>query len=331
MNFSLSTPGSLAPLPMSSPLPRVLVTVHVPLSHLEPLKDLAEIVMPDNGVAAAPRAQVLDRIGDCIAVISQGELRIDSEFLDAASSLKFVANAAMGIDNLDLTELRRRGIQAANTPAAFAESTADHTLGLMLDMTRRISEGDRYVRSGIWSKGMEPLRWEGTLLGGKTLGIIGYGRIAKMVERRARAFDMEVIHTKSTPHDHSSYRPLEALLRQSDIVVALVPLTAETRHLINAERLAQMKPGSFFINVARGKVMDEAAVVAALQSGHLAGAAFDVFEEEPIVNKALFAMDNVVLTPHIGGATREQRRRGRLEASAEVARFLRGEKLVSPV
>jgi glyoxylate reductase len=317
---------------MITPLPRVFVTVHIPIEHLSPLHGIAEILMPDNGVRAAPRAQVLDAIGDCVAVLSQGELRVDAEFLDAAKSLRFVANAAMGIDNLDLAELRQRGIAASNTPAAFAESTADHTLGLMLSLTRRLAEGDRFVRTGDWARrGMEPLRWEGTLLGGKTLGIIGYGRIAKMVEARARAFDMGVIHTKSTPHDHPGYRPLETLLAESDLVVVLVPLTAATRHLINAERLAMMKPGAFFINVARGKVMDEAALVAALQSGHLAGAALDVYEEEPTVNEVLFTMENVVLTPHTGGATREQRRRGRLEASGEIARFLKGEERQFPI
>lgn len=317
---------------MSSPLPRVFVTVHVPLEHLSPLADAAEIVMPDNGVRAAPRSQVLEQIGDCTAVISQGELRVDAELLDAAPALKFVANAAMGIDNLDLAELRRRGIPASNTPAAFAESTADHTLGLMLSLTRRISEGDRFVRTGDWARrGMEPLRWEGTLLGGKTLGIVGYGRIAKMVETRARAFDMKIVHTKSTPHDHPGYRKLDTLLSESDLVVVLVPLTAETRHLIDATRLARMKRGAAFINVARGRVMDEAAVVAALKSGHLAGAAFDVYEEEPVVSEELLAMENVVLTPHIGGATREQRRRGRLEAAGEVARFLKGEDRLFPV
>ena len=317
---------------MIDPLPRVYVTVHIPLEHLSPLEGFAEIVMPDNGVRAAPRSQVLAEIGDCAAVISQGELRVDAEFLDAARSLKFVANAAMGIDNLDLAELRHRGIAASNTPAAFAESTADHTLGLILDLTRRLSEGDRFTRTGDWARrGMEPLRWEGTLLGGKTLGIIGYGRIAKMVETRARAFDMEVIHTKATPHDHPGYRSLDSLLAGSDLVVVLVPLTAETRQLINAGRLAKMKRGAFFINVARGKVMDEAAVVAALESGHLAGAAFDVYEEEPIVSEALFLMENVVLTPHTGGATKEQRRRGRLEASGEVARFLKGGERLFPV
>lgn len=313
-------------------MPRTLVTVHVPLDHLSPLAGLTEIVMPDNGVKAAPRSQVLELIGDCDAVLSQGELTVDAELLDAAKSLRFVANAAMGIDNLDLDELRRRGIAASNTPDAFAESTADHTLGLILALTRRIAEGDRFVRTGDWARnGREPLRWEGMLLGSKTLGIIGYGRIAKMVETRARAFGMEVIHTKTTPHEHPDFRPLDRLLAESDLVVVLVPLTPSTQHLIDAARLAQMKPGAFFINVARGKVMDEAAVVEALRSGHLAGAAFDVYEEEPVVNEALFAMENVVLTPHTGGATKEQRRRGRLEAAEEIARFLKGEERRFPV
>jgi phosphoglycerate dehydrogenase-like enzyme len=138
---------------------------------------------------------------------------------------------------------------------------------------------------------------------------------------------MEVIHCRSRFCGGKSERTLDDLLAEADIVVTLVPLTEETHHLINADRLAKMKVGSFFLNVARGKVMDEAAVVEALQSGHLAGAAFDVFEEEPIVSEELFAMENVVLTPHIGGASRQQRRSGRMEAAADVARFLRGEEL----
>lgn len=313
-------------------MPRVFVTVHVPSEHLAPLHELAEIVMPDNGVRAAPRAQVLEQIGDCTAVLSQGELRVDAELLDAAPRLSFVANAAMGIDNLDLAELRRRGIAASNTPAAFAESTADHTLGLILALTRHIAEADRFVRTGDWvRRGPEPLRWEGALLGGRTLGLIGYGRIAKMVETRARAFGLEVIHHKATPHDHPGYRSFDELLAQSDLIVVLVPLTPQTRHLIDASSLAKMKPGALFFNLARGGTMDEAALVAALQAGHLGGAALDVYEEEPLVNEALFTLDNVVLTPHIGGATREQRRRGRLEAAGEIARFLRGEPRLFPL
>lgn len=316
---------------MSESLPKALFTLSVPREHFAPLEGLADLRMLDNGVAAAPRDEVLREVKDCDVVISQGELRVDAELLDAAPHLRMVANVAMGIDNLDLGELRERGIVASNTPAAFAESTADLTMGLLLDLTRRITESDRYVRTGQWASGMEPLRWEGTLIGGKTLGIIGYGRIAKLVEHRAGAFGMNVLHTRSRFTGHSKERSLEDLLAESDVVVALVPLTDQTRHLLNRERIHRMKPGALLINIARGPVMDESAVVEALQSGHLGGAALDVFEREPQVTEALFTMDNVVLTPHIGGATREQRRAGRLEAAENVARFLRGEDLLSPV
>lgn len=317
---------------MPSILPKVLVTLPFPVSHLAPLEGMVEFVRPDTGVAPMSRDEVLERIGDCEALISQGELRVDAELLDAAPKLKMVANAAMGIDNLDLGELRKRNIAASNTPDAFAQSTADHTMGLLLAVTRRLVETDKFVRTGEWAKrGMEPLRWESTLAGGKTLGIIGYGRIAKMVERRAQAFDMNVIHTRSQPSDDPNFRSLDDLLSESDFVIVLVPLTERTKHLINRDTLSQMKSGSFLINVARGKVMDEAAVFEALKNGHLAGAAFDVFEEEPIVNEELFSMPNVVLTPHIAGATREERKRGRLEAAENVARFFRGEELLYPV
>ncbi|MEM9018059.1 MAG: NAD(P)-dependent oxidoreductase [Verrucomicrobiota bacterium] len=314
---------------MPESLPKVLCTVPIPLEQLSALKGLAEVVLPAPGPSAADRSTVFGLISDCVAVISQGELRVDEELLDAAPCLRFVANAAMGIDNLDLVALRNRGIQSSNTPDAFAESTADLAMGLLLSLLRRIAETDRYVRTGSWAQGMEALRWEGTHLAGKTLGLIGYGRIAKLVEKRAQAFEMRVIHTRSSPSDNPKARSLELLLTESDAVLTLVPLTEQTHHLIDADRLSQMKPGAVFINVARGKVMDERAVVAALQSGHLAGAAFDVFENEPKVQSALFEMDNVVLTPHVGGATREQRERGRREAAEAVAKFLRRESVES--
>lgn len=307
-------------------LPRVFVTVHAPMEHLSPLQGIAEIVMPDNGFKAAPRSQVLSEITDCVGVISQGELRVDAEFLAAAPALRIVSSASMGIDKLDITEIDRRGIAASHTPDAFAESTADLALGLLLALTRRIVVADRFIRTGAWPQsGWEPLRWEGGLLGGKTLGLLGYGRIAQRVETRARAFGMKVIHTKQSPHDHPDYRDVDSLLKESDAVVVLVPLTPKTEHLVDAEFLAKMKPGALLLNLARGKIMDESAVVEALLSGHLGGVGLDVFEREPVVNEALFSLDNVVLTPHIGGATHEERRRGRFEAAEEIARFLKGE------
>lgn len=316
-----------------SVLPKVLFTLNVPREHLAPLDGIAELSLPNTyDWNALPRDELLSHLGECKAFISQGEVAVNAEFLDAAPKLRMVANAAMGVDNLDLAELTRRGIQATNTPDAFAESTADLTLGLILSVTRRIAESDRFIRTGEWVKsGMQPRRWEGSLIGGKTLGIIGYGRIAKLVEKRAIAFGLDVIHTRQNPDNNPRCRTFENLLAESDIVVALVPLTEKTRRLIDAEALAAMKPGAVFINVARGKVMDEAAVVTALKSGQLAGAGFDVFEEEPAVHPALLEMDNVVLTPHIGGATDEERQRGRREAAEEVARFLRGDPVLYPV
>ena len=314
-------------------LPQVLFTLNVPRDHLSPLFEVADLLLPNTDKwNAFPRRLLLETLGDCEGLISQGEVRVDAELLDAAPKLRIVANVAMGIDNLDLEELTRRGVQATNTPGAFAESTADLTLGLILSATRRISEGDRFVRSGDWAKrGMQPLRWEGTLSGNKTLGLIGYGRIAKLVEKRAAAFGMQVIHTRSHRSEHPSWRSLDELLAESDVVVTLVPLTEKTHHLINEGTLAKMKRGAVFVNVARGGVMDEGAVVAALRSGQLSGAAFDVFEKEPAVHPAFFEMENVVLTPHIGGATTEERIRGRREAAEEVARFFRGDPLRFPV
>jgi glyoxylate reductase len=317
---------------MASALPKVLFTLKVPAEQLSPLDGVAEVIMAGKGVKAAPREQVLEMLPQCSGVISQGELRINAALLDAAPLLKIAANAAMGIDNLDLAELKSRGIVATNTPDAFAISTADHTMGLLLNLTRRIAETDRFVRTGDWARGgMEPLRWESRLASSMTLGLIGYGRIAKLVEQRAKAFGMNVIHTRSKPDDHEAFRPLDTLLAEADVIVILVPLTPETNHIISEATLSKMKPGAFLINMARGKVMHEAAVVEALQSGHLAGAAFDVFEEEPIVNEALFTMDNVVLTPHIAGATKEQRGQGRREAAENVARYLKGEPLLNPL
>lgn len=294
--------------------PRVLVTLKIPPEHLAPLDGVAEIDMSPHPLAAMPRAEALEKARGCAGLICQGELRIDDELLDAAGpGLKIAANVAMGIDNLDREALARRGVWATNTPDAFVESTADLTLGLILSTIRRIAEGDRFVRTGDWERtGFQPVRWEGALLGSLTLGLVGYGQIAKAVRKRAEAFGMRTLHARSRPDGAPECRELPALLAEADVVALHVPHTPETHRLINAETLALMKPGAILVNVARGKVVDESALVAALQAGRLAGAGLDVFEAEPAVHPALFAMENVVLTPHLGGSTVQDRRRGRL-------------------
>jgi glyoxylate reductase len=312
--------------------PKVLITLKVPHSHLAPLDGVAEVIMPDYEPGVMPYAEVKEKITGCTAVICQGELRIDSELLDAAPQLKIAANISMGIDNLDLDALTRRGIMATNTPDAFVESTADFTLALILSVSRHLVRGDAYVRSGSWEKdGFQPTRWEGMLLRGKTLGLVGYGQIAKAVEKRASSFGLQVIHTRSAPSTDPRYRSLEALLGESDIVALHVPHTADTHHLINRQSLAQMKAGSVLINVARGKVVDEQALVEALKSGHLGGAGLDVFENEPAVTSELCNLPKVVLAPHIGGSTLDDRRRGRLLAAENVALFLSGQAPLTPL
>jgi glyoxylate reductase len=312
------------------PLPKVLITNTVPDNILEPLRGLAEVTLgPDHGLTT-PREEVLQMAPELTAIINQGELRIDAELLDAAPYLRIVANVAAGYNNMDTALMAARGVWGTNTPDAFYEATADFTLAMILAVARFLAKGDRYVREGQWKR-FEPGVWDGMLLAGKTLGIVGYGRTGQAVAKRARAFGMNIIYTRRQVSDDPEYRTLDDLLAQSDFVALHVPLVAETRYLIDAKRLAQMKPGAYLINMARGPVVDEAALVAALQSGHLAGAGLDVFENEPQVHPALQTMDNVVLAPHVGGGTQESRHAARLLCAQNVAAVLRGERPLTPV
>lgn len=308
-------------------LPRVLVTLRMPLEHLAPLDGIAEIDMSPHEYRLMTSEEVGRALPGCAAILSQGELRVDEALLALEPGLRIVANAAMGYDNLDIPALTRRGIWATNTPDAFVESSADLTLGLLLSLVRNIVTGDHHVRAGEWSsQGFQPVRWEGMLLGGKTLGMVGYGRIAQAVEKRALAFGMRVIHTRAHPRADPgpNHRSLSELLAESDVVSLHVPLNPATRHLINADTLGQMRPGAILLNVSRGSVVDEPALISTLRSGRLAGAGLDVFEREPHASPELFPMSNVVLTPHLGGSTREDRAGGRRLAAENVAAVLRG-------
>ncbi|MCY4526515.1 MAG: D-glycerate dehydrogenase, partial [Anaerolineaceae bacterium] len=190
--------------------------------------------------------------------------------------------------------------------------------------------GDRYIRADRWKR-FEPGVWDGILLRDKVLGIVGYGRTGKAVAQRARAFGMRILYTRRSVQDDPEYRTLESLLAEADIVSLHTPQTEETQHLIDSNRLRSMKRGAWLINMARGPVVDEEALVEALQTGHLAGAALDVFEREPVVHPALLTMDNVVLAPHVGGGTQEARYTSRRQCFENVARVLRGERPLTPV
>ena len=228
--------------------------------------------------------------------------RVDDELLDAAGpQLRIVADYAVGIDNVDLEACRRRGIVVSNTPDVLTETTAELTIAIVLALLRRVAEGDRLIRRGedwIWA----PNLMLGRGLPGLVLGLVGHGRIGQAVERLARAHGMEVVH-----HTRTTGVPLEELLASADVVSLHLPLTEESRHLIDAAALARMKPTAVLVNVSRGPIVDEAALVAALTEERIAGAALDVFEREPEVHPGLLGLENVVLVPHLGSATLETR------------------------
>jgi glyoxylate reductase len=240
-------------------------------------------------------------------------------------SLGLIANIGVGIDNIDLAAADARGIQVSNTPVV-TEDTADLTMALMLATCRRTGLCERLLREGNWAAGASQL---GQRVHGKTLGIIGFGAIGQAVAQRARGFDMPVIYHGPRPKPEAEqatgaqYRhSLAALLGEADIVSLNCPLSASTRHLINADTLAQMKPGAILINTGRGPLVDEAALVDALASGHLSAAGLDVFEFEPEVTPALLTMDKVTLLPHIGSATGECRMDMALRAFGNIQAFL---------
>jgi lactate dehydrogenase-like 2-hydroxyacid dehydrogenase len=270
------------------------------------------------------------------AVITLTE-RIDAEVLAAAGpQLKVVANVAVGFDNIDLAAAQAAGVTITNTPGVLDSASADHTFALILDAARRITEGDRLIRdqqAWVWGPRM--------LVGldisaGATLGILGYGRIGQAVARRAQAFDMSVIassrsRTPGSVENGVTFVDTSTLLAESDVVTVHTPLTAETRHLINAAALRLMKPTAYLINTARGGVVDEEALIAALHSGEIRGAALDVFEGEPKVNPALLDAPGLVLTPHTASAGEATRDTMGILAIDNAAAVLAGEPPLTPV
>ncbi len=274
--------------------------------------------------------------GASAAVITLTE-RIDAQVLAAAGpQLKVIANVAVGYDNIDLSATDAAGVTVTNTPGVLDRASADHTFALILDVTRRITEGDRLIRS------RQPWVWGPRMLvgldvsAGATLGILGYGRIGQAVARRAQAFDMKVIassrsRTPGSVENGVEFVDTATLLADSDVVSVHTPLTAETRHLIDAAALQAMKPTGYLINTSRGGVVDEAALIAALHNGEIRGAALDVFEGEPKVNPALLDAPNLVLTPHTASAGEATRDTMGILAVDNAVAVLAGEPALTPV
>lgn len=293
---------------------KVLVTGRIPE---EVLTQIAAVHTVESNPEDRPmaRAEVLQRLADKDGLLSMITDTVDREMLDHAPRLKVVANHAVGYNNVDVAAATARGIPVTNTPGVLTDATADITLGLILAVGRRMVEGDRRNREGrfrYWA----PLLFLGTEITGKTLGIIGMGRIGRAVVKRSRGFDMPVIYHSRTRLSAAeeaalgvSYRSLDALLAEADFVSLHVPLTPATHHLVGAAELGRMRPTAFLINTSRGPVVDEAALVAALQAGAIRGAGLDVYENEPAMAPGLVALDNAVLLPHVGSATLETRTR----------------------
>ncbi|MDQ3778379.1 MAG: D-glycerate dehydrogenase [Actinomycetota bacterium] len=231
---------------------------------------------------------------------------VDEHTLDLLPELRVVANYGAGYDLLDVAACRARGVAVVNTPGVTTAATAELALGLILAVRRRIAAGDAFVRSGRWGSGWADEPLQGEQLAGSTLGIVGLGRIGRAVAHRAQAFDMRVLYTRRSRDHDTSYRPLDDLLAESDIVSLHVPLTEETHGLVDGRRLRLMRDGACLINTARGAVVDEAALVAELASGRLQ-AGLDVFAHEPAVPRELLTLPNVVMTPHLGTATQATR------------------------
>ena len=251
-----------------------------------------------------PRAVMLERAAEADALLAMLTDRIDADLLDAAPNLKAIANYAVGTDNIDVEAATARGIPVGNTPDVLTETTADLAFGLMLAVARRLVEADTYVREGRWGE-WSPDLLLGHDVNGAALGIVGYGRIGKAVARRARGFDMTVLHGIK----------LDDLLERSDFVSLHVPLTKDTRGMIGAAELARMKPTAFLINTARGPLVDTDALEAALREGTIAGAGLDVTDPEPLpADHPLLKAPNLVVAPHIGSASHRTR-----EAMADMA------------
>lgn len=312
---------------------KIFVTRKIPGESLEKLKNSGhEVTISDLGRPLS-NEELLVGIKGKDAVLSLLTDKIDGDVMDAAGpQLKIISNYAVGFDNIDLPEATKRGIIVTNTPSdEVNEAVAEHTWALILAITRRIVEADEATRNGAY-KGWEPDIFLGHSIIGKTLGIIGLGRIGSMVARRAEGYNLTVLYNKREPDPEAEkelgveFTSLNDLLSKSDIVSLHVPLTPETRHMMNKDTLALMKKRSFLINTARGQIVEEDALVQALRHGDLAGAALDVFDNEPNINPELTAMPNVITTPHIASATWEARNKMGEQAVASIIETLGGGK-----
>jgi len=316
--------------------PLVVVTRPLPAPGVAALEEAGLEVWVNPVDEPLPRSELLARVAEADALLCMLSEPVNVELFDAAPRLRVVSNYAVGFDNIEVAEARRRGIEVTTTPDVLTEATADLAWALLLAAARRIGEGDRLVRSGEWT-GWGPNQLVGRPVAGKTLGIVGMGAIGRAVARRARGFSMPVLYFNRNrlPEDverglDATYVPLPELLARADVVSLHAPLNDESRHLLDADALALMKRTAVLVNTGRGALIDEAALVEALREGRLAAAGLDVYEREPALTPGLVDLDNVVLAPHLGSADAEARAAMVRLCADNIASVLAGRPALTP-
>lgn len=308
---------------------KVLVTRKIPENGLDMLRARYDTVInPEDRVMT--KEEILAEIGDADALLCLLTDKIDAEIIDAAPRLKVISNYAVGYNNIDFLHAAEKGIAVTNTPGVLTETTADLAWALLMAVARRIPESDAFMRQGKF-RGWAPMLMLGSDVYGKTIGIVGMGDIGTAVARRAKGFGMRVLYHNRNRRPEAEkeigaeYVPLENLMKESDYISLHVPLTPETRNMLDRDMLELVKPSAYLINTARGEVIDEKHLIEMLRSGRIMGAALDVFQGEPLnVNPELYGLDNVVLAPHIGSASLETRTDMAVMAAQAVIDVLEG-------
>lgn len=316
---------------------KILITRQIPEIGIQHLRSKFDVeVFPHD--RAMTKEEMVAAIKDKDGLLSLLSDPITAEIMDAAPNLKVIANYAVGYNNIDVKAATERGIMVCNTPGVLTQATADLAWALLMSVSRRIVESDRYVREGKFFDGWKPMLHLGGDIYGRTLGIIGLGRIGQAVaERGALGFKMKVLYTANSPKPEAEARlgakrvTLEELLRESDYISINSPLTPETRYMIGAKELRMMKKTAYLINTARGPIVDEKALVEALREGVIAGAGLDVYENEPALAPGLVELENVVVAAHIGSATTETRDKMSLMNAEDLTAALEGRRPVNLV
>ena len=311
--------------------PKVLITHKILPEALDYLKDHTEYEI-GTSEEELPKTELMEKIRDKEGILPLLVIDIEKDVIDSAPSLKIIANCAVGYNNIDVAYAKKKGIFVTNTPGVLTEATADLTWALILAVTRRIPQADKFLREKKY-KGWKIDLFLGKELAGKRLGILGMGRIGKAVALRARAFNLDIVYTDPhrLPPDEekkyqASYLPLDELLSSSDIITVHALLSPETHHLISREKIRLMKREAILINASRGPIVDERALTDALENGQIWGAGLDVFEREPEVEDRLLSLENTVLLPHLGSATYETRLKMSMTAARNLVQGLKGEK-----